>query len=326
MIPVRILGTASRFPGPPITTAEMVERATPGADAARIEAKTGIKSRHFCEPGARTADLAADTLRDAVAAAGIELADLRRVILVHSTAGDVLGPATANAVIHALGIDNRCDCFDLTNACMGFLSAFDTGARAVATGLHPVGIVSAEIASRTLRPDEPRPYFVFGDAAAAAVLGVGRPGEGILGASFGNDGAVSDTAFIAHPLLTRKMEYIQFAVGNREMVRIAVDALRRSAEAVLQQCGETMASVDWVLPHQPNGAMLDLVINLLGVDPAKVVRVVHEIGSVVSASIPSSLDRLFRTRPVKPGDRILMIGVGSGLAYGAVLYRVAPDP
>jgi 3-oxoacyl-[acyl-carrier-protein] synthase-3 len=158
------------------------------------------------------------------------------------------------------------------------------------------------------------------------VLGPGRPGEGILGASFGNDGGNASTVFGDHPILSRKMEYIKFTIASREMVRIAVDALRRSANAVLEQCGETMASVDWVLPHQPNGAMLEVIVDLLGVDPAKVVPVVQDIGSVVSASIPASLDRLLRTRPVRPGDRILMIGVGSGLSYGAVLYRVAPEP
>jgi 3-oxoacyl-[acyl-carrier-protein] synthase III len=70
--------------------------------------------------------------------------------------------------------------------------------------------------------------------------------------------------------------------------------------------------------------MLDVIIDVLGVDRAKVVPVVQDIGSVVSASIPASLDRLMRTREVKPGARILMLGVGSGLSYGAVLYRVAP--
>ena len=53
------------------------------------------------------------------------------------------------------------------------------------------------------------------------------------------------------------------------------------------------------------------------------VPIVSEVGSVVSASLPVSLDRLLRTREVKPGARILMIGVGSGLAYGALLFRVA---
>ena len=67
----------------------------------------------------------------------------------------------------------------------------------------------------------------------------------------------------------------------------------------------------WVLPHQPNGAMLELIIAAFGLDPARVVRVVGEIGSVGSASIPVGLDRLLRTRVVPPGDRILLASVAS---------------
>lgn len=324
MIPVRILGTATALPGRPIPTEEVAARALPGRDPAVVLAKTGIRTRHWAEPGALTADLAATALREAAVAAGIDVRDLRRVILVTSTGGDYMGPATANSVIHALGLDDRCDGFDLVNACMGFVSAFDVGARSVATGLHPVGIVSAELLTRFIRAEDPRPYVVFGDAAAAAVLGPGRPGEGILGSFLRNDGAHNGTVFADQPMLTRKIEHAQFALPNIKLVRIAVDALRRGAQAVLDQCGEVIGDVDWVLPHQPNGAMLDLIVDTFGVDRERVVPVVEEIGSVVSASIPASLDRLMRTRNVKPGDRILMIGVGSGLSYGAVLYRVAP--
>src|SRR6202044_3554236 len=126
-------------------------------------------------------------------AAGLAPEALRRIILVTSSGGDVIGPATANAVVHALGLDDRCDAFDLNNACMGFLTAFDLAARCVATGLGPVGVVAAEMASRFIRPDAARPYFVLGDAAAAAVLGAGRRGEGILGSFLSNDGAHSST-------------------------------------------------------------------------------------------------------------------------------------
>jgi 3-oxoacyl-[acyl-carrier-protein] synthase III len=68
--------------------------------------------------------------------------------------------------------------------------------------------------------------------------------------------------------------------------------------------------------------MLAYIVLALGLDPARIVRVVEEIGSVGSASVPVSLDRLLRTRPVRPGDRILMVGVGAGVAHGAILYRV----
>jgi 3-oxoacyl-[acyl-carrier-protein] synthase III len=75
------------------------------------------------------------------------------------------------------------------------------------------------------------------------------------------------------------------------------------------------------LPHQPNGQLFDQVIEALGVDPGRTLRVVHEVGSLAAASIPLSLDRLMRTRPVRDGDRILMTGVASGTACGAILYR-----
>lgn len=324
MIPVRILGTATALPGRAIPTAEVASRSMPGKDPARIIDKTGIHVRHWAEPGARMSDLAASALRDAVAASGLALTDLRRVILVTSTGGDVIGPATANAVIHALGIDNGCDCFDVVNACMGFVTAFDLGARSVATGLHPVGIVAVEMMSRFIRPEDPRPYVVFGDGAAAVVLGPGRPGEGVLASYARNDGGNGGTVYADQSSMTREVEHVKFAIPSGDMGRLVVDAILRSARGVLDQCGEDLANIDWVLPHQPNGSMLDTMVQTLGIDRDRFVRIVDEVGSVVSASVPASLDRLMRTRPVKPGDRILMIGVGSGLAYGAILYRVAP--
>ena len=53
MIPVRILGTASVLPGPPVTTAELCARV--GRDAAEVERKTGIRTRHFAPAGLRDA-------------------------------------------------------------------------------------------------------------------------------------------------------------------------------------------------------------------------------------------------------------------------------
>lgn len=323
MIPVRILGTAAALPGRAIPTAEIAARCLPGKDPEEIIKRTGIRTRHWAEPGALMSELGARALGEATARAGLDVRDLRRVILVSSTGGDIIGPATANAVIHALGIDGRCDGLDVINACMGFVTAFDLAARCVATGKSPIGIVAVEMMSRFIRPEDPRPYLVMADAAAAAVLGPGRPGEGVLASFAANDGGNGRTVFADHPALTRKMEPVQFAVPNQEMGRIVIDAIRKSATAVLDEHGARIEDIDWVLPHQPNGSMLDTMVETLGVDRARVVPIVSEVGSVVSASLPVSLDRLLRTREVKPGARILMIGVGSGLAYGALLYRVA---
>ena len=102
----------------------------------------------------------------------------------------------------------------------------------------------------------------------------------------------------------------------------AVGKIVDSTRRVLAEASMRIEDVAWVLPHQPNGTMLEGIIAALGVDRARIVPVVQEIGSVACASIAVSLDRLMRTRPVASGDHVLMTGVGSGVSWGAILYRV----
>jgi 3-oxoacyl-[acyl-carrier-protein] synthase III len=102
----------------------------------------------------------------------------------------------------------------------------------------------------------------------------------------------------------------------------AVEAVCRSAHGLLTDFGSTIDEVDWVLPHQPNGPLLDAMVEALGVPRARVVPVVHDVGSVGAASIPVSLARLASTHGLRAGERILMVGVGAGLSSGALLYEV----
>jgi 3-oxoacyl-[acyl-carrier-protein] synthase III len=320
MIPVRILGTAGALPGRPKTTEELALAV--GRNPAAVAELTGIRTRYWVEPGTRFADVGAEVLRRALDAAGLAATELRRIVFVSSLGGDAIIPATANRVAAALGLAGSCDAFDLNNACMGFLTAFDLAARSVATGLGPVGIVAVDLPSRAVTASDPRPYLVFGDAAAAAVLGPARLGEGLLGSALANNGSLPPDTVMEHPTLTGKPEYVRFNVPKGEIFRIAMDALTTATRAVLEKAGVALRDIEWVLPHQPNGAMLRAITEALGLEPARIVPVVEEIGSVGSVSVPYSLDRLLRTRPVRPGDRILMVGVGAGVSHGALLYRV----
>lgn len=320
MIPVRVLGMASALPGREVTTVELSQQL--GREPAAMERRTGIRSRHWAEPGTQVAQLGAQVLREALDAAGMKATQLRRLLFVSSTGGEILIPATANRVAAALGLAGTCDGIDLNNACMGFLSAFDLASRCVATGLSPVGIVVVELGSRIVDASDARPYLVFADAAAAAVLGPARSGEGLLGAVLANDGTLPPDTVLEHPLFTGRPERVRFHVSREEIVHIAMNALSTATRTVLEQARVTLGDIQWVLPHQPNGAMLRTIVEGLGVAPERIVPVVQETGSVGAASIPVSLDRLLRTRPVKPGDRILMVGVGAGVSHGALLYQV----
>jgi 3-oxoacyl-(acyl-carrier-protein) synthase III len=321
LLPVRIMGTASVLPGRVVTTAELAREV--GRDPEKMEQKTGIRTRHWAAPGTRMADLGAQALRLALEQAGLAATALRRILFVSSSGGDMLVPATANQVAAALGLSGSCDAFDLNNACMGFLSAFDVAARSVTTGLSPVAIVTVEYNSRALSPAEPRPYLIFGDVASATVLGPApHPGEGVLAAAFGNNGTLPQDTVLTHPLCTGRVEGVRFHTVSRDMMSTVFQALDQATSQVRECAGVQLGDIEWVLPHQPNGPLFQGILQRYGFAPERTVPVVEEIGSVSAASIPFSLDRLLRTRPVRPGERILMLGVGAGVSYGAILHRV----
>ncbi|WP_224360971.1 3-oxoacyl-ACP synthase III family protein [Hyalangium versicolor] len=320
MIPVRILGTAGVLPGRAVPTEELARQL--GRDPVKLEANTGIRTRYWVEPGTRMRDVGLQALRSALEAAKLAPTDLRRILFVSSTGGDSSAPATASMIAGALGLTYTCDAFDLNNACAGFVSAFDVAARSVATGLGPVGIVTVEFCSRALEPGNPRPYLVMGDAAAATVLGAARPNEGVLGVSLSNNGTLPPDTGLGQPLFTGKRETIQFYAPRGYIFQVAVDALGSATQAALQQANLTLEDIQWVLPHQPNGPLVDAIVTSLGIDRAKLIPIVQDVGSVAAASIPYSLDVLMRTREVRPGDRILLLGLGAGVAQGAIIYQV----
>jgi len=322
-LPVRILGTAHVAPGRAVTTAEMAGRLVPPVDPADLERRTGIVSRHFAEPSPTCAiDLGVRALRAALDEATMPAEALDRLIFVTSSGGDYVAPANATRVAVGLGLGSTCDCFDVSNGCVGFLTAFDLAARSLATGTGPIGIVVVELGHRVIGPENPRPFVIFGDAAVAAVVDRGRPGEGMLASWLRNDGIAGGDVFLHHPLATRKLERTYFTTSARRIAEDAVNYIRRATDAVLSRAALDLDEIEWLVPHQPNGPLLERIVESLGVDPARVVPMVHDVGSVSAASIPISLHRLCESGRIRPGDRILMVGVGTGLSYGAVLHRV----
>ncbi len=322
MIGVRILGTASLLPGPQVRTVDLAAEVLPDRDPGYVVSRTGIETRHWSDPDTPLAVYAADALGRAIDEAGLQPTDLRRIVVANCTGAELAFPAISNAICAELGLQGSCDTMAINNACCGFMTSFDVAARSVATGLAPVGVVAVELCSRHITPEGPRPYLVFADAVGAAVLGEGRPGEGVLASFLANDGTMPGNAVLANPTLTRKPEYIEFPSSSREMTRLAIGRLQYAADTTLAEAGMELDDVQWVLPHQPNGSMLDAVVEAMGIDRDRIVKIVDEIGSPGSPCIAISLDRLLHTRPVKPGDHILMVGVGSGVSYGAILLRV----
>lgn len=333
MIPVRILGTGHVRPGRRVTTEEVALACVPPVDPQVALDKTGIETRYWVEEGTTSTDIAVDAVQAALDSAGLQPADIERFIYVSVSGGDWIIPATANMVAARLGMSGEANCLDINNACAGFLTAVDLSSRAIATGAGRHVIVVSEVCSDFIVPEEYRPYLIFADAAAAVVLGPAETDtpaeadeEGLLGVHLGNDGDMLEVTCLRHPRHSGRWHSIEFAVSSREIVAGSIERISKSVDRALAQAGLTMDDMDWVLPHQPNGRMLARIIEAIGADPAKTVPVVQDIGSTSGASIPVSLDVLYKTREVKQGDLVLFCTIGAGVSYGAAVMRVGTAP
>ncbi len=311
------MATASALPGAAVTTEALIRQAMPARDPAEMTARLGIERRHFADASDTVASVGAQVLRAALDRAGWAPESLQRCLLVNSHAGDHPIPATVNALLEAAGIRHTCGGVDLNNACTGFVSAFDLGARLVATGVDRVAVVTVELLSRWIGPAQPRSWVVLADAAACCLLGPGPDGAGLVAADFGNDGSRLPAVTLAHGAERR----VTFGVPGRAFFDYALEGMLSSAQAVLGELGQPVGAVDWFVLHQPNGALFDRFLSELHIPADRTVRVVDQIGSVGAASAAYGLARLLDEKPVQPGDLVLMVAVGAGASRGAVLWR-----
>ena len=196
-LPLAVLGTGAALPGAPITTETLVSRMvdrfgyrTPRR-ALAIADRLGIRTRHHARDwaarheaaraGDGNADLAARAVRQALAAAGVEVSEVAYLI-GHTTSPESALPGNIALVADRLGYAGPH--IELRQACTGFANALmvASGLIALAPG-RPVVIVGSETGSLWFDPDrleEPGQLvnlIQMGDGAGAIVLGVGA-GDG----------------------------------------------------------------------------------------------------------------------------------------------------
>ena len=98
--------------------------------------------------------------------------------------------------------------------------------------------------------------------------------------------------------------------------------LPSACSRVASRPGSSEADIDWLVPHQANIRIMNGTAKKLGLPLEKMVVTVHEHGNTSAASIPLALDQAVRDGRIKPGQNVLMEGVGGGFTWGAVLARM----
>ncbi len=314
----RILGTGSALPSRSVTNNDLSEFLDTSDEW--ISQRTGISSRRICTTESLD-DLSLAASRAALEAAGVTPDELD-LIICSTTSGDHLIPAEACAIAELLGAS--CPAFDVSAACAGFVFALDVADGYFVRGrAQRVLVVSAEKMSRLVDWSDRATCVLFGDGAAAAVLGA--DGENPLATYLSTEPAVdilhvpgiagsSPYDKTEHPANVLSME-------GRRVFKFGVNAIVTSVRALCDEAGITPNDIDHFVFHQANERILSSAVARLGIDNAKVARALAETGNISSACVPLALDRLARSGELKSGQLVALVGFGAGLDTGACLLR-----
>ncbi|QXH49081.1 beta-ketoacyl-ACP synthase 3 [Pseudomonas fakonensis] len=321
-----ILGTGHSLPQQVLTSAELDHRL--GLAPGSVERISGVQQRHVAGHEDNAATLGAQAAHKALQAAGVALQQLDLIVCANGTQDQGM-PCNAALLQRELGLgQSGIPAMDINASCLGFIAALDTLSWAIQAGQYRrVLVVCADIASCGLNWQQVEVSGIFGDGAAAAVLGPG--GGRILASRLRTYAEGAELCQIPaggsryHP---RRIDQpfaplTSFAMHGKGVFRLAAKYLPALLDDLLAQAGLSLAEIDWVIPHQASQQAMAHAARRLSMSPGKVIDIFARHANQVAASLPTALDIAVRDGRIQRGQRLLMIGTGAGLSLGGMVLE-----
>jgi len=314
----KIIGTGSYLPEKVLTNRDL--EAIMDTSDEWIFSRTGIRQRHIAADNENTSDLALIAARRAIEAAGITPQDIGLIVVATSTP-DMVFPSTACFLQSKLGIKGS-PAFDVQAVCSGFVYGLTIADQFMRSGQYQhILVVGAEIFSRILDWNDRGTCVLFGDGAGAVVLKQSTE-PGILSSHLHADGSYADILSVPGSVSGGKVSGLPLLqMEGNTVFRFAVKVLGEVAEEALAANHLQKTDIDWLVPHQANIRIIQATAKKLGLSMEKVVTTLDRHANTSAASVPLALDEAVRDGRIRPGQHVLLEGVGGGFTWGAVLVK-----
>ncbi len=306
----------------------------PGWTADKIYEKTGIRERHISGANETAGDLGEQ--------AALKLFDEHAVdpssidfILLATQSPDYFLPTTACMLQHRLGIPTTAGALDFNLGCSAYIYGLSLAKGLIASGTaRNVLLITAETYTKHIHPMDKSVRTIFGDGAAATLISSVET-DGIGKFVLGTDGSGYDKLIVPaggmrlSPSAETAIEITDDSGNTRskdhlfmdgtEIFSFTIAAVPRTVKETLEKNGLTMEEVDLFVFHQANQYMLDFLRKKCKISSDKFYMNFADCGNTVSASIPIALARAAQDGKLKPGMKVMLVGFGVGLSWGATV-------
>jgi 3-oxoacyl-[acyl-carrier-protein] synthase-3 len=310
-----------------VTSEEIEERLRPTMDRLRLPPNllrelSGIEARRWWKEGVVPSDAAGMAGRKALEVAGLDPRAIG-VLVNTSVCRDFVEPSTACIAHHKIGLPETCLNFDISNACLGFVNGMDVVGNMIERGqIEYALLVDAESSrytvectiERLLQPDVGHRMFrdqfatlTLGSCGVAMVLGRSN----LVDNGHAYRGGVTLAATENNQLCTGHMH--EMVTDTKALTEAGLElALKTWAKAV-DELGWQHDTHQHYAQHQTTKGHADKFAAVIGLEPDKVYRLYPEYGNVGPAGVAVVLSKLEKEELVTAGERIAMMGIGSGL-------------
>jgi 3-oxoacyl-[acyl-carrier-protein] synthase-3 len=318
LAPVSITGIGKCVPEKVVTNDDLAQIVETSDEW--ISKRTGIRSRHVAVEETATG-LAICAVKDALAMSG-EQPENVGVIVACTITGDDLSPSLASRVQRALEIP-VCAAMDVSAGCTGFVYALVTAASLMDTLNKDVAIVVAsEIMTKYCDWTDRSTCVLFGDGAGAVVLKrseVARLLHPVLSATPDVDDVIVVKKEARSTPFTSEVEPKRESIHMKgaDVFTYAVGVLEDTLNQLSARCLEK--PIDKIVPHQANEKIIDFVIRTMKFQREQFFVNIANYANTSSASIPIALCEAMESGWLNAGDRVAIVGFGSGLTSGGAV-------
>ncbi len=289
-----------------------------------IRERTGIRERRIARENEFSSTLAVDASLKALEVANLNPNDIDLIICSTSTP-EYIFPATACLIQDQLGA-TRAGAFDLSAACTGFIYALNMAAQAIRSGsIKSALVIGTETLSRFVNWKDRSTCILFGDGAGAFVLQASDNPGGVLSAVMHSDGSGGDLLSLQgggsrYPATEETVHDGKHFIrmNGHEVFRFATRVMAHATHEVLETADLLLEDIRWIIPHQANIRIIEAAARKLKLPMERFVINLERYGNTSTASIPIAMVEAVEKGQLKPGDKIVMVGFGAGLTWGAL--------
>jgi 3-oxoacyl-[acyl-carrier-protein] synthase-3 len=321
-----------------------------------IRTRSGVEERRYVDDGQGSSDLGILATEQALAAAGKTKDDIDAIVFATMTP-DHFFPGNGPVLQAKMGFAESTPTFDIRQQCSGFLYGLDLADSLVRSGKYKrVLLIGADVHTpfmpwqnnwaltigQSTRETTPEEFaantairdrtVLFGDGAGAVIVEGSENGDGrgLLATKLFTNGSNMEALYTAgvgfrrRPYVTHEQldatEQIPVMEG-REVFKQAVSKMPAAVREVCAAEGIDPSEIDLLLIHQANLRIIEAVGKQLGLPPEKVPHNIERYGNTTAGTLPILFHECVQDGRVKPGMLVCFTALGSGLHWGAALYR-----